>query len=201
MNLEPNGAITLLRSDAYANIDPLQLRIWCHANARYGLPTVELIEWLRELIGGRTAIEIGSGCGDLCHHLGIAGYDNMQQTWPDVRLHYAMLRQPTIRYGSWVKEADALDAVKEHRPQVVIGSWVTHWIDPDLPMPLGGGNMYGVREDEILPLVETYIVIGNLDAHGHKPILQLPHEEFRFPWLRSRAGNPTHNRIFVWGKR
>ena len=36
-------------------------RLWCVRQGIYQLPTCELIEWLKEAIGGRTAIEICAG--------------------------------------------------------------------------------------------------------------------------------------------
>lgn len=200
MILEPNGALRLMPASYYDSLDWNELRIWCHHNARYGLPTVELVEWLKERIGGRSVLEIGAGSGDLCHHLGIRGVDNHQQTWPDVAIHYALNGQPAIKYGPWVQNHDAVKAVKMFKPKVVIGSWITHWIDPDKPMPAGGGNMYGVKEAQILELVDEYIMIGNLEVHKAKPIRSLPHEELSLPFVKSRAHNPQLDRIFIWTK-
>ncbi len=190
----------LLQTVVWDCIDVMTMRLFGHQYARYGFPTVELIAWLKEIIGDRKAIEIGAGSGDLCYHLGILGTDNYQQTWPDVQLHYAATGQPTIKYGPWVERLEALDAVRRHKPNVVIGSWITHWIDPDKPMPPGGGNMYGLKEDELLELVDTYIMIGNLRVHQHKPILKLPHQELTLPFVKSRATYPDLDRVFIWSK-
>lgn len=198
MMLEPNGAIRLMPAAYYDSIDWQSFRIWCHYQARYGIPTIELIDWLKNCIGDRPTIEIGAGSGDLCHHLGIRGVDNHNQTWPDVALYYAATGQPTIKYAPWVQNYDALKAVKMFKPSVVVGSWITHWIDPDKPIPPGGGNMYGVKEDEMLKLVDTYIMIGNLEVHKSKPIMALPHEELELPFVKSRAHKPKLDRIFIW---
>lgn len=198
--LDERGALRLMPAAWYDQQDRHSLRVWCHYNARYGLPTVELVDWLKTRIAGRKSIEIGAGAGDLCYHIGNVGVDNHQQEWPDVKAYYAALQQPTIKYPSWVIEADALEAVNRIRPSVVIGSWVTHWIDPEIPAPAGGGNMYGVKEPEILSLVDEYIVIGNLAIHSHKPIMKLPHEELELPFIRSRAARPELDRVFVWQK-
>jgi hypothetical protein len=45
----PDNTIKLLPAAAYDEFDPSGLRLWCHHNARYGLPTTELIEWLKSL--------------------------------------------------------------------------------------------------------------------------------------------------------
>lgn len=196
--LDDRDRLKLLAAAEYDKIPWASLRLWCHHHARYGLPTVELIAWLRDLIGGRRAIEIGSGSGDLAYHLKIRGTDNKCQTRPDVALFYAATGQPVIRYPDWVEKKDALAAIAKYNPQVVIGSWITHYIDPNRPMPPGGGSIYGVREDLLLDTGVTYVLIGNLEIHGHKPILRMPHEEHALPFLRSRSQNPELDRVFVW---
>lgn len=195
---DQNGILRLRPAAEYDDIPLDSLRLWCHLSARYGLPTAELVAWLREFIGDRKAIEIGSGAGDLAYHLGIPATDNRQQEWPDVAAHYRATRQPTISYPDWVRKYDAIDAVLALKPQIVIGSWVTHWINPNRPPPPGGGNMYGVKEHALLALGVTYVVIGNLAVHQHKPILGMPHEEYRLPFLRSRAANRDLERVWVW---
>jgi hypothetical protein len=143
-------------------------------------------------------LEIGSGHGDLAHHLDIRGTDNWCQTFPDVKEFYRVTDQPTIEYPQWVEKIDGLKAVWKHKPQVVLGFWVTHWINPRKNIPEGGGNMYGVEEDRLLKTDVTYCMIGNLETHGYKPILKRPHEEIRLPFLRSRALHPELDRVFIW---
>lgn len=200
MILLPNGAIELLPAAYYDKQAHVDMMLWCHHHARYGLPTVELIEWLKERIGDRTAIEIGAGSGDLCHHLGVKGIDNYQQTFPDVEVYYRLAGQPTIKYAPWVENIGALEAVTQYRPQVVIGSWITEWISPLEPPPPHGGNMFGVKESEMLPLVETYILIGNKRIHGNKEIMKLPHTELQLPFVKSRSSRPDQDRVYIWGK-
>jgi hypothetical protein len=74
--LDEGHLLRLLPYAAYDRIHPEGLRLWCHKNARYGLPTIECIDWLRKFIGGRSAIEIGAGYGDLAYHLGIPATDS-----------------------------------------------------------------------------------------------------------------------------
>jgi hypothetical protein len=193
-----DGLLKLLPSSAYDDIPPDNLRLWCHHHGRYGLPTVELVDWLRSFIGSRKAIEIGSGAGDLAWHLRVRGTDNKQQEWPDVKRLYASMGQPVIRYPDWVKEIDALEAVRQYSPQIVIGSWITQWVDPSKPMPPEGGNMYGVKEDLLLAENVTYVLIGNEKIHGGKRIMTRGHEILPFPWLRSRATFQELNRIYIW---
>jgi hypothetical protein len=196
--LDADGRLRLLAAADYDAIEPDALRYWCSVHGRYGLPTAELVAWLRDYIGDRHAIEIGSGYGDLAHSLGIRATDSKVQSRPDVAALYAAMGAATISYPAWVEEIDAVEAVRRDRPDVAIGSWLTHWIDPALPVPEGGGSVCGIREDLILETGTTYLMIGNLGVHGHKPIMSRPHEEHALPFLRSRAFRPELERVFVW---
>jgi len=196
--LDKNGQIKLLPASAYNGFDADAIRLWCYRFARYGLPTLELVQWLKKRIGRRMAIEIGSGAGDLAYYLQIPATDNRMQEWPTIRFHYALTGQPTIQYPDFVQSLDALDAVHHYQPEVVVASWVTEWIDPALPYPESGGNVWGVKEDRLLATGCEYILIGNLGVHGRKKIMAEPHLEFTFPFLRSRAVRPRLDRIFVW---
>jgi hypothetical protein len=191
--LDPNGFLRLLPAGAYDQIPHDNLQLWCHQYARYGLPTIELIEWLREQIADRKAIEIGSGCGDLAYYLGITATDNRMQEWHKIKLHYQLIGQPTIKYP--------LHAIDQYEPEVVVASWVTQWIDPDQPPPPGGGNIWGVKEDEILKRKCVYIFIGNHAVHCSKKIMALPHKEYKLPFLRSRANQPKLDRVWIWNER
>ncbi len=196
--LDQNKILRLLPSRAYESIPRDALRVWCCRNARYGLPTLELVQWLRERIGSRKTIEIGSGAGDLAYHLQIPATDNRMQEWPQIKFHSRMTGHPVIQYPDFVQNLDALDAIEQHQPEIVIGSWITQWIDPNLPLPPSGGNAWGVKEDKILATGCTYILIGNQKTHGEKKIMAEPHEEFSLPFLRSRATYPFLNRVWIW---
>src|SRR5271170_675184 len=80
--------LKLLSYKEYDKIDRIALKLFCHATGRYGLPTIELVEYLKELIGGRSAIEIGAGNGDLGRHLGIPMTDSRLQEDPVIRERY-----------------------------------------------------------------------------------------------------------------
>jgi hypothetical protein len=196
--LDDGGMLKLLPSSHYDAITSDSLRLWCHQNARYGLPTLELIGWLKYVIGVRLAIEIGAGSGDLSHHLGILGTDSWLQERPEIQEFYRLTGQPTIRYSKGVQRLDAEQAIAKYRPDVVVASWVTHWIDPNLPFPPGGGNIYGVDEGRIVDSGVTYILIGNETVHGTKKIFAKPHQEFNLPFVRSRASHPEKNRVWIW---
>jgi hypothetical protein len=196
--LDEKGQIKLLRAEDYDRLAADSVRLWCHRYARYNLPTTELILWLREKIANRKTIEIGAGAGDLAYHLGIPATDNRMQERPEIKFHYTMTGQPVIHYPDFVQNLDAVDAVTQHQPDVVVAAWVTQWIDPNLPPPPTGGNAWGVKEDKIVETGCTYILIGNQKVHGDKKIMALPHEEYALPFLRSRATYHQLNRVWIW---
>jgi hypothetical protein len=195
--LDETGVLRLLHAAEYDEMPRSSLRVWCHRHGRYGLPTVELVEWLSAKIGDRKAIEIGAGSGDLAFHLGIPATDSRNQEWPDVAAYYALMGQPLIRYPAWVQTFDAVQAVAHYLPRVVIGSWITQWCVSNAPAQTKG-SIYGVQEDVLLSSGVEYILIGNLAVHGDKKIMNLPHQEFDPGFLRSRASQPELDRIFIW---
>lgn len=196
--LDETGHLKLLRAAEYDAFPPQVLQLWCNRHARYGVPTVELIEWLRPLIAERRTIEIGAGNGDLAHHLGIPATDSWIMTNPTIAAHYRRFGQPVIDYPPTVERLDAAAAIEKYQPEIVLASWVTQWIDPHLAPPEGGGSIFGVKEDRLLATGATYIFIGNLAVHGHKVIRKLPHIELALPFLRSRTFEPALDRVMIW---
>ena len=200
--LDHNGHLTARPAAMLKRkIDPDDLRAWCHIRGVYGLPTLELVECLRDLTKGATVVEIGAGTGSFGRQLGWTMTDNKMQSWPEIQAYYTALGQPTIQYPADVLEMDAHKAVAELKPDIVFGSWITQWIDPEKPPPPGGGNMYGVKEEWLLDHVETYIMYGNERVHGEKLLLQRPHRIIKAPWMLSRALNPTGNCLYIWSRK
>lgn len=193
--LDSKGLLSLKHAEEYDAYTWEDLRLFCHYNARYILPTFELIDFLKSQIEGLTAIEIGAGSGDLGRHLNIPMTDSHCQEWPDVQAFYNIIGQPRIKYGKDVERLDAMAAVNKYKPDVVIGAWVTHWIDPGKPPPPGGGNVYGIKDDEILPLVKKYIIIGAEEIHKYKGIMKSKHKNVDASFVRSRRRD---NRIWIW---
>jgi hypothetical protein len=196
--LESNGKLKLLSAKDYHDYNRILLLTWCHLNARYGLPTRELIDFLKIFIADKTAIEIGAGHGDLGYHLNIPCTDSKLQSRPEIALFYKMLKQPVIQYPDDVEELEALEAINKYKPQVVIASWVTEYIAPDETPPPQGGSVHGVNEEQLLDMVDYYILIGNLSVHGDKKIMKRRHTAYKPSFICSRASNPDDDRIFVW---
>lgn len=162
----------------------------------YGLPTLELCDYLRHRIAGRRAIEIGAGTGVLAQALGIPATDNRQQEEPAIAAHYERLGQPTVPYGDQVEKLDAASAIEKYRPEVVVACWVTHRFDAS--QPDRGGSTSGVDEAAVIGSCQEYIFVGNEHVHRHKPIWALRHEKLTPPWLYSRAANGSPDFIAIW---
>lgn len=194
--LDDRGNLKVVAADALAQTTVQERALFGVRHAFYGFLTLELVEHVRALIAGRSAIEIGAGHGGLARALGIPATDNLQQNDPAIRAHYELLKQPTIRYGENVLKMDAAQALHHFKPQVVVASWVTHRYDPRRHE--AGGNQDGVREEDVIAACDAYIFLGNERVHAQKSIWKLPHKKVHPPWLFSRAANGSPDFLAVW---
>lgn len=184
-------------SDAFFAATTVQERaLFGNRHGIYGFLTYELLQWLRDRINGRKAIEIGSGNGALALALDIPATDSKMQDNPIVAKLYDSIGAPVVKYGANVQRLPANDAVIVHKPQVVIAQWVTHLYKQSRHE--AGGNMWGVNEERIIKSCEEYIFIGNEQVHAGKSIWSLPHEIIYPDWLYSRAANGSRNFIACW---
>lgn len=193
--LDENGRLRILSASYWATTCAEERALLGYRHGLYGLPTVELVEHLKELIGDRTAIEIGAGSGVLAEALGIRATDNRMQEIPKYREALTAAGQPCVRYGPNVIKSDAVRAVQVYKPEVVIGCWITHRYERSRHW--AGGNEIGVREEEIIRLAE-YIFIGNERVHRSKKIWDLPHEIEYPSFVFSRSMNGTRDFIATW---
>lgn len=205
--MQPDGKIKLMLASEWRKYLWNDFRAFCHQYARYGIPTMELIYWLYSHINQKIplsdcislsdCLEIGAGAGDLGYHLGVTMTDSKMQENPLIKKHYEMMCQPVIQYPSDVIKMEATEAVNHYKPKVVIASWITPYAPKEMSY---GSSPFGIHEDKILDLVDTFILIGNVDTHGNNPIMKIKHEEYYFDWLVSRAKNQDNNRIWIWSK-
>lgn len=193
--IDENGRPRVVPASVFAGVDQANIAALCVKHAFYGVVTCELVEFIREQINGRCAIEIGAGNGVLAEALNITGVDNRMQDWPWVRATYEMSQQPTVRYGANVVHMDGIEALSHYRPQVVIGNWLTHFYRPERHW--AGGNMYAPDERQILENVETFILVGNSKTHAGHSLLDNAHDTYEPSWLYSRAVRGT-NFVKVW---
>jgi hypothetical protein len=197
--LDSQGRMRVLPAAYWAGTTIPERALFGHRHGIYSFPTEELVAHLREVIGGRTAVEIGAGHGVLAEALDIPATDNRQQEMPRYRAVYELSGQPPVRYGPNIIDCDAAEAIRRYRPQVVIGCWVTHLYDPDRHE--AGGNEIGIDEDAVIGGCETYVLIGNEHVHRAKPVLAWV-DEITYPeWLYSRAHNGARDFIATWGIR
>ena len=177
-----DGRIKLLPAAEWLALDHTALRVWCHFRAVYAIPTLELVDWLKQTIGDRHALEIGAGNNDLGFYLGIKQTDSYMQTDPVHGKFYQMTGQTPTRPGVDVEKLNAAQAIAAYRPQVVVGSWITQlWMPGEAQ-----GSEAGVDEEALINQVDTYIHIGHDAIHGEKRVLSRPHWDFRPNWLVSR---------------
>lgn len=194
--LDENGRMQILPAAYWAGRTDEERMLFCHLNGIYSIPTVELVEQLREKIGDRKAIEIGAGNGVLAEALGIIATDSYQQEMDKYRPTYATGTVPPARYGAHVIKAPADRAVRKYQPDVVLACWVTHKWDASIPMM--DGNEKGVDEGEVLRNCREYIFVGNEQVHRWKPIWKLPHTIEYPDYLFARKFNQTRNFIATW---
>lgn len=183
-----DGRLKVLSADYWLTTTAEERALFGHRYGYYGFPTVELVEHLKELIGDRKAIEIGSGNGVLAEALGIPATDNRSQEKEPWRTAILLAGQPTVPYGDNVEDCHASRAVRQYKPDVVIGCWVTHKWDP--ARPEAGGFEAGVDEEDILRNCAQYVLIGNERVHKDKKIWPRLHT-IDFPtFVYSRAMKP-----------
>jgi hypothetical protein len=200
--LDSSGRLKLLPAAELHRLRRDQLGYWCQVHGRYTLPTLELVEWLKEKIGGREALEIGAGAGDLAYHLGIRATDSyIQQESPAYLLFYSALGVPPTMPPPEVERLEALEAVRKYKPEVVVGAWITQLYRPPVrKTDQHYGSIYGVDEMKLRLEVDTYINIGHQKIHKQKSLLRFKHREHRLPFLVSRSQDATGDVVWIWSR-
>lgn len=196
--LDENGRLKILPASYWAGTTGNERLLFGHLYGIYCFPTVELVEYLRETIGDRLAIEIGAGNGVLAEALGIIATDTHEQAKPGWRELIRLQGGVIVPYGPNVVEMGAIEAVTHYQPEVVIACWVTQNFDPKRPDM--SAKYEGVDEEAIIELVDTYVMIGNEYVHRDKFIWDVPHAIDYPPWLYSRALNEAKEFIAIWDK-
>jgi len=191
----PDGLIRAASYEVLKKFPQNDISYFCWKHAIYQIPTTELIEWLRNRINGRRAVEIGSGNGSVGTALGVPITDTRMQERDDIKARYEMLNQPVIKYHPNTVLLDGNSAVREMKPQVVVACWVTQLWHPGVE----DGNMWGVNETDICLAVEEYIHVGNAGTHARKEVLKMFNfEQHQFEWLLSRSMDKDANCIYVY---
>jgi len=198
--LDSDKDLVIKDASFYKDIPQIYLATFSHKHGIYGLPTTELIAFLREHVVKGKTIEVGAGNGAIGRALYIPITDSRIMEDPMVKLMYQAHGQPTTRYPDDVIKMNAIEAIKNFKPDVVIGCWVTQ-IYKEEDGPHQKASVHGLDEEFIIDNVKKYIVIGNENIHGTKRILDKPHKTLTFPWLYSRSfENHDKNLIYIWEK-
>lgn len=201
--MNEDKTLRVLPSKALSKIPNLDLRLWCHINGVYGVPSLELMDILESHIkDADKTIEVGGGNGVFGRYLGLVSTDSFIQNKPEIKAYYALVAQPIVNYGKDVLQYEASEAILHHKPSHVLGSWVTQYVAPDDPNAIGGmGSEYGLKELEFVPLLQKYIVYGNEYVHGKKYILSDPRFKvtkiFDEKNFFSRASVPEANCLYI----
>lgn len=193
--LRSNGLVRAVDSKELEEIPSEELSIWCSVHAIYQIVTTELVDWLANFIGGRSAIEICSGNAGIGRELHIPCTDSCLQQIAEVKVLFHAMGQTTVCPPLYVEKQDANAAVLQLNPEVVVGAFVTQrWLTNADTL----ASIYGPLEEEWVDSGKTYVHIGNDKVHGTKRILDKPHRKYRFPWLYSRVQDKAKNAIWVW---
>jgi hypothetical protein len=195
--LDDQGRLRVLPASYWASTTPAERGLLGHRYGLYSFPTTELVEHLRGIINGRSAIEIGAGHGVLAEALDIPATDSREQERPEYQALLALQGQPTVSYGPNVIECHASRAVRRFKPPVVIGCWVTQNWDPKRPDQVDS-KIDGIDEEDIIRRCEMYVVVGNEHIHRNKRIWQRRHQIEYPPFVYSRAMNGSRDFIATW---
>lgn len=194
--LDEQGRFRILPAAYWSTTTTAERARFGNQHGIYSFPTDELVEHLKNVIGERSAIEIGSGNGVLAEALDIPATDNRMQEMTKYAKIYAREKQKPVSYGPNVIKCPAHEAVRRFKPQVVIGCWVTHLYDP--MRHWAGGNEIGVDEEDILRNCEEYVFVGNTAVHKPKKIWKYEHEIEHPSFVYSRAHNGSREFVATW---
>ena len=96
--LDAKGCLRVVPARTLEATTPQERFLFGVREGVYSFPTVELCEFLRSRIAGRTVIEIGAGHGPLAQALSIPATDNRQQEDEELKAYYQAIGQPTVRW-------------------------------------------------------------------------------------------------------
>jgi hypothetical protein len=203
------GRLKAVPSSVYARYSQTTISLTASEHGWHSLPTTELVEYLAERIKGKAAVEICAGHAALAKALRIPAVDSFaedtlfwakamqdkrEQVNAQIKAHLLNGHKP-YDY-KYTRKQEAVSYVRSKKPDVVIACWATHKYNANDHHR--GGFIHGVDENELLKHCGEYIFVGNMAIHGHKPILELPHDIETPPWLYSRSSAAGANFIATW---
>lgn len=191
---DKDGLLQALPAAFYEQFSENKVMNFMYNHGIYVVPTLELIEFLKNHMEG-TTIEIGAGTGGIGRALGIKMTDSKQQNENHIKLYYAIGKTPPIKYPYDVEKLDAKLAIQKYKPDTVIGCFVTHRFSEKNKT----GMMNGIDEYWVLKNVRKYIVVGNEFTHKDKLIrASKPHKTYELKGLITRGIDQSLNRIWIF---
>lgn len=112
----------------------------------------------------------------------------------DVKLLYALLKNPRIHYPADVRPMEALKAVNRYHPHTVIACYPAFKWEPAKQI----GSDCGVDFQKLLRRVKRLIIVGNDHVHGSFSFMQIPHKTIHIPGLITRNEDRSADNIYVW---
>lgn len=169
-------------------------RMLLHETATFVAPTEELIDFLDELIGDESAIEICCGNGYIGRELDIPITDGMAHNKTDVKLMYGMVNNPTIKYPSDVRKLEAQAAVRIFHPHTVIACYPAFQWEADKQI----GASYGVDFSLLLSKVKRLVIVGNRRVYEQFKFMSTPHVELQVPGIITRSEYREDDRVWIF---
>jgi hypothetical protein len=173
-------------------------------------PTLELLAFLKDIIGDRNAIEVGAGNGQIGRNLGIRctdsymmGRDEWKKFTDKMNEQNGANVQGYIKYDPMVEKLTAYEAVKKYAPDIIIGGYVPQHITfRESKEGTLRGNIEGINEVDLVNSGSLYIMIGTIPLHSNRKVMQaIPnHAELKFPWLYCDTMMHENNRIWMFSK-
>jgi hypothetical protein len=193
--LDASGRLKIMPASYYESTTPQERIAFCVKHGVYNLPTHEQVDALRDIIGSKRTIEIGSGNGVLAKELGIPATDNFMQERKDVLDILDGHGQMPVPYGPNVERIDGVAALGKYHPHTILACWLTHLYRPK--HHARGGNVLAPDEKALLKGCSMFVMVGNTHTHRNHPFLNIPHKRITAEWLYSRAIEGT-NFIGIW---
>lgn len=187
-----NDTMQIIQSETFKQYAKSNiLYAFCCQNGIYNIPTIELIDYLKEILPKNT-LEIAAGNGVLAKNLGIKATDNLIQLDPVIALMYTTYGHGIPEYGKNVEKIEAIEACKKYNPDTVLASWTSD--SKEYSLLLGQGI-----DEEYIIQHHNYVCIGNTETHKNKYILKYPHKTITNIPLVSKKGL-NNNVIWIWNK-
>lgn len=160
----------------------------------YVAPTIEFLDYLDDLIGDKSCIEICAGMGYIGKGLNLEHITDSYVQVSDKEVNATLIARGGVPTNppSFVEKLEAVKAVKKYHPHTVLVCYGTH---KDL---FGSGTSFGVDYKELKRYCRRIIFVGNALTHRESPILRMAQTIQCPDGLVTKSANPEHNLVAIW---